>query len=214
MTKLIELDQASFSYGQGLVLEDIDLIVEEGDFIILIGDNGSGKTTLIKGLMGLLQAKSGKISYNLDGKAMAYIGQDQGSNQDFPASTYEVVLSGRVGHKAGKIFYSRDDREITRQVMEDLGIYEVKDQAYNGLSGGQRQKTLIGRALASQAQVLVLDEPSSGLSPEARADLYEVLEKIKKEDNKTIVMVSHDERETLPKIAKLLMVQDKKVRMV
>ncbi|MDD2309476.1 MAG: metal ABC transporter ATP-binding protein [Desulfuromonadaceae bacterium] len=195
MNPIVILKGVSFSYGGPPVLEEVDLAVEEGEFLGLVGPNGSGKSTLLKILLGLLEPSSGQAEI-LGGTpaqargAIGYVPQFAAFPHDFPISAGEVVLQGRLGHV--RIFggYRAKDREIARQALLETYVWDLKDQPIGSLSGGQLQRVLLARALATQPKLLILDEPTASIDPRAEEDIFDLLKKLK--SRMTILVVSHD----------------------
>lgn len=206
---LIKFEDVYFSYNNTNVLENINLEINSGDYIYIIGENGSGKTTLLKGLLGLKKPDRGRIIFSdkLDRDEIGYIPQQKDIKSDFPASVFEIVLSGRLNKKRGP-FYSRADREAARLNMEKLDIGDLKNRPYKFLSGGQQQRVLLARALCATEKILILDEPDTGLDPEAKEDLYDLLFRLNKNEKISILMVTHDIREDIRRGSKLVTVGD------
>ncbi len=192
---LIECRGLTLGYGGDVAVRGVDLSVERGDYLFIVGENGSGKSTLIKGLLGLLTPLSGTITYGdgLSRRGIGYLPQKTEVQRDFPASVREVVISGCVG--AGfHPFYTRADRERAHSAMMRLRIHDVEKKSYRELSGGQQQRVLLARALCATRTLLLLDEPATGLDPEATSELYEVIGSLNRDDGVTVIMVSHDMR--------------------
>jgi zinc transport system ATP-binding protein len=190
---LIKCENVSFCYDGVSVIEGINFEVCKGDYLTIVGENGSGKSTLIKGLLRLKSPETGSITTGdgLKTNEIGYLPQQTAIQKDFPASCLEVVLSGRLGKK--KIpFYNSEDRKTALENMECLNISELKNKCYRELSGGQQQRVLLARALCATTQLLLLDEPISGLDPVATADLYTLIQKLNSEKHITVIMVSHD----------------------
>ena len=191
---LITCKNTSFAYEGHLVVEEIDFAVDSGQYLCVVGENGSGKSTLIKGLLRLKQPAGGSITMGdgLLAKEIGYLPQQTVVQKDFPASVYEVVLSGRLSGRGLRPFYSREDKRQTEQNMERLGIENLRSRCYRELSGGQQQRVLLARALCATKKMLLLDEPVSGLDPIVTQELYDMIARINRELGITIVMVSHD----------------------
>ena len=158
-----------------------------------MGENGSGKTTLLKGLLGLLCARSGSITYGdgLRQNMIGYLPQQTIVQKDFPASVYEVVLSGCLNRRGLRPFYSAAERRIADANIERLSIAGLRRRSYRELSGGQQQRVLLARALCATEKLLLLDEPVTGLDPVVTAELYALIRQLNQE-GVTIIMVSHD----------------------
>lgn len=191
--QLINVKNAAFSYGGNIVVKDLNFSIEKGDYLLIVGENGSGKSTLVKGLLGLKKPHAGVIErVGLSKNEIGYLPQGMTINGDFPASVYEVVLSGRLSRLGALPFYRRCDRLAAKQSLEKLGVLDLKSKKAGRLSGGQQQRVLLARALCAGEKALILDEPVSGLDPEAARVLYHEIDAINK-SGVTIVMVSHDQ---------------------
>lgn len=191
---LIEINHVSLGYEGNRVIDNIDFKVQSGEYLCIVGENGVGKSTLIKGLLGLKKPSSGKIVFGEGLKAyeIGYLPQQTNAQKDFPASIYEVVLSGRLNSLGFKPFYSRADRNAAIENMRLMGIDHMKNKSYQELSGGQQQRVLLARALCATKKVILLDEPVAGLDPLVTKDLYETIKNINSQLNITVIMVSHD----------------------
>ncbi len=190
---LIKCEGVSLGYENNVAVSGVDLTVERGDYLFIIGENGSGKSTLVKGLLGLLRPLGGKITYGdgLGRRGIGYLPQQTMIQRDFPASVREVVLSGCVSGGFHPI-YTRADKLRAHDAMMRLHIHDIEKKSYRELSGGQQQRVLLARALCATRTLLLLDEPATGLDPEAMAELYETVGELHRRDGVTIIMVSHD----------------------
>ncbi len=191
MGKII-LDKVSFSYNTHKVLEDVSMTVDEHQIATILGPNGGGKTTLLKVILGTVKPQSGRVL--IDGqppqtlqKKIGYVSQHPDFDPKFPITVFEVVLSGRVKRFG---FYSKEDRETAAGALEEAGLSGFRDQPFNELSGGQKQRMLIARALASEMQILLLDEPTSNIDFSAEKRLHELLSQLS--SRLTIILVTHD----------------------
>ena len=193
-SELLACRDVSLGYEGQSVLTHLDLSVRAGDYLCVVGDNGSGKSTLLRGLLGLLPPLSGEIwrSPELQKGAIGYLPQQTRAQKDFPATVYEVVLSGCLNQKGMKFFYSPAQKSMALMNMGKLGILELKDQCYRDLSGGQQQRVLLARALCAARSLLILDEPITGLDPAAAQDLYKTLAYLNQKEGMAVVMVTHD----------------------
>ncbi|MDR1059000.1 MAG: metal ABC transporter ATP-binding protein [Treponema sp.] len=190
---LISCRDLSFAYEGHTVVWGLNFTVEEGDFLCVFGENGSGKSTLVKGLLGLMPpGGGGLLREGFTAKDVGYLPQETASRKDFPAGVYEVVLSGRLGLRGLRPFYSRTDRRAAEENLERLGIAGLRGCCYRELSGGQQRRVLLARSLCASRKLLVMDEPAAGLDPPAAAELYGLLERLNRELGLTIIMVSHD----------------------
>lgn len=193
-TKQIVCENADLGYNGNIVVHSLNFDVREGDFLCIIGENGAGKSTLIKTILGLVEPLSGKLTYALELKKseIGYLPQQTEIQRDFPASVREIVRSGCLNRSVFRPFYSTEEKERADEVINRLGIGSLANRCYRELSGGQQQRVLLARALCATTKMLVLDEPASGLDPKASTEMYELVAKLNKEDNITVVMVSHD----------------------
>lgn len=191
---LIKCEKLSLAYDGVKVVSDLTFVVEPMDYLCIIGKNGSGKTTLMKSLLGLHKPTEGKIIFadGLSNKEIGYMPQQTIAQKDFPASVYEVVISGCLSSRGGLPFYSKKEKIIADKNLERLGILSLKKNCYHELSGGQQQRVLLARALCATKRLLVLDEPVAGLDPIVTKELYTLIKTLNTEDGITIIMVSHD----------------------
>lgn len=191
---LLKCRDVCFSYEGNTVLSGIDLDVNAGDYLCVVGENGAGKSTLIKGLLGLKKPSSGSITYGdgLRRSEIGYLPQQTAAQKDFPAGVLEVVLSGRLNSLAGRPFYGKKDKEEARGKLEILGIEDLARRCYRDLSGGQQQRVLLARALCATKKLILLDEPVTGLDPVMTSELYRIIDRLNGEEGITVIMVSHD----------------------
>ena len=186
---ILEANNLSIGYEGKAVAENINFKLAKGDYLCIVGENGAGKSTLVKTLLGLQKPISGDILF--DEKGIGYLPQQTVVQKDFPASCYEIVISGNLPHIGMRPFYGKKEKNITRENMERMGIWEMRQKCYRNLSGGQQQRVLLARALCASDKILFLDEPVSGLDPKVTAEFYELTKQLNK-DGITIIMVSHD----------------------
>ena len=191
---LIDCRDAALGYEGRAVSSHLNFQVRGGDYLCIVGENGSGKSTLLKGLLGLLKPMEGQIvlDKSLRAGAIGYLPQQTRAQRDFPATVYEVVLSGFLSARKGRFFYTAAEKSKALMNMGKLGVLELKDRCYRELSGGQQQRVLLARALCAAGELLILDEPVTGLDPAAAQDLYRTLEYLNKKEGIAIVMVTHD----------------------
>ena len=197
--ELIVCQGVSLGYEGQTVLSDLDLTIRAGDYLCIVGDNGSGKSTLLRGILGLLTPQSGKIlrAPELEKGAVGYLPQQTRAQKDFPATVFEVVLSGCLNRKGARFFYSSKEKSEALMNMGKLGVLELKDKCYRDLSGGQQQRVLLARALCAASRLLILDEPITGLDPAAAQDLYKILTYLNEKEGMAVVMVTHDLKSAL-----------------
>ena len=198
MAQLI-CQNVSLGYEGKAVVEGLNFSVSAGDYLCVVGENGSGKSTLIKGLLKLKSPLCGTITTGDGLKAceIGYLPQQTDAQRDFPASVYEVVLSGKLNSLGFRPFYSTGARRDALEKMQLMGILNLKQRCYQELSGGQQQRVLLARALCATKKMLLLDEPVAGLDPIVTNELYTLIEKINRELGITVIMVSHDVSSTL-----------------
>jgi zinc transport system ATP-binding protein len=193
---LLKCEQVSFSYDGRPAVVDVSFEVQPSDYLAITGENGAGKSTLLKGLLRLKKPDKGRILYGdgLRPDEIGYLPQQTQIQRDFPASVYEVVLSGCLNRLGRHAFYTERQRHDARDNMELLGIGALKDCCYRDLSGGQQQRVLLARALCAARKLLLLDEPVAGLDPIVAAGMYKIIRTLRERQKITIVMVSHDIR--------------------
>jgi len=210
---MITCKDVAFAYEGNVVISGLNFEVNSGDYLCIIGENGSGKSTLMKGLLRLKQPKEGSIFLNdgLKENEIGYLPQQTASQKDFPASVYEVVLSGRLSSRSIKPFYTKSDKRMVDENLEKLGITDLKNRCYRELSGGQQQRVLLCRALCATKKVLLLDEPVTGLDPVVTEELYRLIKKINFETGITIIMISHDIRSAMKYASNILHLKKKQV---
>lgn len=192
--ELLRCSDLSLAYGGETVLKGVSFAVNAGDYLCVVGENGSGKSTLMKGLLGLKEPESGSIEYagGLKRNEIGYLPQQTALQKDFPASVFEVVLSGRLNSMGRRFFYSKEDKKEAERNLDRMGMLEYKKRFYQELSGGQQQRVLLARALCATSRLLLLDEPVAGLDPVATGEMYNLLKLINLCDGVTVIMVSHD----------------------
>ncbi|MBQ6814602.1 MAG: ATP-binding cassette domain-containing protein [Lachnospiraceae bacterium] len=184
----------SIAYEKENVVDNLSIAIEQGDYVSIIGENGTGKSSLLKGILGLVSLKNGKVEFGdgLDRKNVGYLSQQNPMQKDFPASVYEVVLSGCLKSKGFRPFFSKKERRLAVANLKKMGMEGYKKSCYADLSGGQKQRVLLARALCATDKMIILDEPVTGLDPVATADMYHLVNKLNKDLGITIVMVTHD----------------------
>ncbi|MBR3791978.1 MAG: ATP-binding cassette domain-containing protein, partial [Clostridia bacterium] len=163
---LINCEKLAFSYDQKPVIKDLSFSISKGDYLCIVGENGVGKSTLIKCILGLIKP-SGSITFGegLSQSKIGYLPQQSEIQKDFPASVYEVVISGTLNKSKLIPFYTKRQKELAKKNLNLLGLDNIKKKCYQDLSGGQQQRVLLARALCAADSLILLDEPSSGLDP-------------------------------------------------
>jgi len=210
---LITSKDAAFGYEGKVVVDGLSFAVNEGDYLCIVGENGSGKSTLMKGLLGLLRPKAGTIEMGdgLRQTQIGYLPQQTAAQKDFPASCFEVVLSGRLNSRGLLPFYGSNDRQIASANMAKLGILDLKKRSFRALSGGQQQRVLLARALCATEKLLLLDEPVSGLDPLVTAELYQAIGELRRDTGITVIMISHDINAAVEHASHILHLQNRQV---
>lgn len=203
---IMKCTDLSFAYDGKTVLEGVNFKLEKGDYLCIVGENGSGKSTLMKGLLGLKAPSGGSISLGdgLRPTEIGYLPQQSETQRDFPASVYEVVLSGCLNSLGGRMRYGKAERERADINLERMGIENLKNESYQALSGGQQQRVLLARALCATKKLLLLDEPVTGLDPIATQEMYNLIKLVNLCDGIAVIMVSHDIHEAVRYATKIL----------
>lgn len=192
MSKPVAVAQnVSFGYGSFEAVKDVSFSIEEGEYVCLIGRNGCGKSTLIKGMLGLLAPRGGLVELTGGPDSAAYLPQAQSGSDDFPATVWEVAVSG-CQRSRWVWRYSEGDKELARRNLELMGIADLSGRRMSCLSGGQRQRALLARCLCRRPKLVLLDEPYTGLDSRAAQDLTEVLLSLREKRGIAIMMSSHD----------------------
>jgi zinc transport system ATP-binding protein len=190
----IEVKGVALGYDGKKVVENLNFNINKGDYLCIVGENGSGKSTLIKTLIGLKKPLSGEIitSEGFSLNEIGYLPQQTVVQKDFPASVREIVRSGCIAGCGLRPFYTKEEKALADENMKKLDIFNLADRCYRELSGGQQQRVLLARALCATKKMLLLDEPVAGLDPLVTAEMYELIDSLNKENDITIIMVSHD----------------------
>lgn len=196
----------TLGYGSKTVVENLNFNVNAGDYVFVTGDNGAGKTTFVKAVLGVVNPVCGEI-INTFGK-IGYLPQASNIKSDFPASVAEVVLSG-VCKRGFRPFYTESEKKEAEKNMERLNIKRLSTTCFSKLSGGQKQRVLLARALCAGEEILLLDEPVSGLDKSSSEDMYKLISELNKK-GLTIIMVSHDSEAAKKYATKILNIGSKK----
>ena len=208
--ELIKIKNLFFKYsGTENILKDINFSVEKGDFLCIVGENGSGKSTLIKCITGLNKGYEGELNV---ASRIGYLPQKTDIQTNFPASIEEIVLTGTIPDGVKRIWYSKKDKDKANAVMKSLDLYDKRKKCFRELSGGQQQRVLIARAICATQDIILLDEPTNGLDPSIAKQIYEMLYKLNKEKDLTIVMVSHDVERAIGYANKVVEIENGKVK--
>jgi zinc transport system ATP-binding protein len=195
MNNILEIHALSAGYGDDLVLRDVNLKISDFDFIGVVGPNGGGKTTLLKVMMGLIKPFSGSIKVNkrsekANNNVFGYLPQITRIDKKFPISVLDVVISGIMPRMGKSPVTVKEAKVKARLLLERVGGAHLTEMIIGDLSGGQLQRVLLARAIISNPELLVLDEPDTFVDNNFERDLYELLKELNKE--MAIIMVSHD----------------------
>ncbi len=217
-TSPISVSNLCFSYGSVEALCEVTFAVEKGDYVGLVGPNGSGKTTIIKIILGLMPPGNGTVSlFGTDSSAfedwhkIGYLPQKLANfNPYFPATVKEIVSLGLFSRKRFPKRILKDDAELIDEAMTLTGVIDIKDALIGELSGGQQQRVLVARAMVNKPELLILDEPTTALDPEARGSFFQVLRELNLSKDVTIIFVTHDVA-SIGKYASKLLYLDKKI---
>ena len=190
---LLTVEDLKLGYESQVVLDHLNFTVNTGDYLCIVGENGSGKSTLMRTLLHLMPALGGRITAG-DGlmpNEIGYLPQQTVVQKDFPASVWEIVLSGCQGRCGRRPFYGKEEKELARENIARMRLEKLTGRCYRELSGGQQQRVLLARALCATRKLLLLDEPVSGLDPKVTAEMYALVQELNREGI-TIIMISHD----------------------
>lgn len=183
----------TIGYNSKEVISKLNFSISKGDYLYILGENGSGKTTLLKTLLHLLKPISGSIKTgdNLEFDELGYLPQQTEVQKDFPASVYEIVLSGCQSRCQKRPFYNKAEKQLVFSNLKKMNILNLAKKSYRELSGGQQQRVLLARALCATQKMLLLDEPVSALDKKSQEEMYSIIQNLNKEGI-TIIMISHD----------------------
>ena len=190
--KQIMCKNLSIGYSNNVLHKDINLSINKGSYVCIVGDNGAGKSTFIKTVLGLINPISGSVemSNGLKPSDIGYLPQQTQVQKDFPASVYEVVLSGCLNKLGFRMFYNNAEKQLAKDMLEKLGITHLMKKSYSTLSGGQQQRVLLARALCATNKILLLDEPSAGLDAGTTREFYHLIKDLN-DEGITIMMITH-----------------------
>jgi len=216
---IFDVKNLNFSAGGQSILLNISLEIFNGEYIAIIGPNGGGKTTLIRMLLGLEKPASGtiklfgrKLSNFKSWHKIGYVPQRASLvDANFPATVLDIVNMGRTAQRKLFSFMNKEDKAAVRDAMQMMDILNLQDKMVGTLSGGQRQRVMIARALASKPEILILDEPNTGVDMVSQRNFYELLAKLNKEENITIVFITHDIGVIADDIGRLVTINQKAI---
>ncbi len=199
----------AIGYGKVALHREVNFSVPTGAYMCVIGQNGAGKSTLIKTILGLLPPIEGQVLIGKGDKKVniGYLPQQTNVQRDFPASVYEVVMSGCLNRMGLRPFYRKSEKKLARDMLEKLGIGDLEKKSYSELSGGQQQRVLLARALCATSEILLLDEPTAGLDIETTKQFYDIVRGLN-EEGTTIVMITHSLQEAMPDADHILCLND------
>lgn len=208
---LLECRNLSLGYNKNVLVRNLSFKVNAGDYLCIVGENGSGKSTLMRTVLGLQRAMDGQIIFSdgLEKNQIGYLPQQTQVQRDFPASVLEIVLSGCQGVAGFRPFYNRKEKQTAFKNMKQLGILALAKRCYRDLSGGQQQRVLLARALCATQKMILLDEPITGLDPDAAQEMYKLVRDLNKNDGISVIMISHDLREALNDASHILHIGEK-----
>ncbi len=193
--EILSLKNISVEFEGNTALHDHNLTVYDSDFIGIIGPNGGGKTTLLKVILGLVKPSSGELRVfgttpEKARRQIGYVPQIMEVEREFPISVRDTVLMGRLCHKGLFKGHNKKDDELVNRALEIVEMSDMKNRKTGSLSGGERQRVMIARALASEPKLLLLDEPTASIDPKLKTDIYDLLNRLKKQ--MAIILVTHD----------------------
>ena len=197
---IFDVENLNFNVRDQQILSQISLQIFNGDYIAIIGPNGGGKTTLVRMLLGLNEPSSGtiklfgkKLSEFKEWSKIGYVPQRASLvDANFPATVLDIVNMGRTAKRSLFSRVNDDDKQAVDDAIKKMDIENLKDKMIGTLSGGQRQRVMIARALASKPEILILDEPNTGVDAVSQKRFYELLGKLNREENMTVLFITHD----------------------
>lgn len=213
MNKAIEIEHLTVSYREHPAITDINLTVNKGDFLGIIGPNGGGKSTLMKSILGIIPKNSGTIkifgeSVEKSRDKIGYVPQFSDVDKTFPLSVLEAVMTGTVKSGLHPFFkYSPKNHDKAMEKLKLVGIESLAKRQISMLSGGEFQRMLIARALAAEPEILFLDEPTASVDPQSRKEIFSVLEKLN--NNITVILITHDLNAVLKQVKSVICLNER-----
>ncbi|MBQ1275262.1 MAG: metal ABC transporter ATP-binding protein [Cellulosilyticum sp.] len=219
MNEILSLKQLSFSYEDKSILENVNLSIKKGDFVAITGVNGAGKSTLLKLILGILSPKQGEIEilgepmkqFNKWQKVGYLSQQVLKKHQQFPATCEEIVKANLFSQIGFLRFPTKKHKEKARAALEAVGMAGYEKKLIYQLSGGQQQRVMLAHVLVSEPELIILDEPTTGVDQEAITAFYELLKKLNQEKQMTIIMVTHEMQKSLEYVNRQIYLQEKQV---
>jgi len=190
MTNLIKLENVSIGYQKNVFIDSINLAIDCNQFWGVLGPNGSGKTTLLKTILNLLPPLKGQVLFQ-NKLVFGYVPQNEKFDPLFPISVYDLVLMGRYSRVRPASRLSRADKKVVEKSIESAGISHLKDRTFRSLSGGEKQRSLLARAIAGEPDLLVLDEPTASVDLKGEAEIMQLVKEIQSQRKLAVIMVSH-----------------------
>ena len=188
---ILEIKNLTASYNNHDAIKNVNFTIDKGEYVCLVGENGSGKSTLIKTMIGLHKKDEGEIIVNIDDDKISYVAQNNMKDLSFPATAKEIIMTGVQRHRKLP-FYRKADWVKFERVCEMLSIKDIINKQIGNLSGGQRQRVILARALIREPELIILDEPCSGLDVNITKEFYGILDELHKSKGITIIMATHD----------------------
>ncbi len=205
----------SIGYNNVPLHNNINVTIPSGAYVCIVGDNGAGKSTLVKTILGLIPVVNGSVNVGEinNYSYIGYLPQQTQVQKDFPASVYEVVISGCLNKIGFRPFYNKAEKALAKDMLTKLNIMNLKNRSYSELSGGQQQRVLLARALCATDKILLLDEPTAGLDVDTTEDFYKLTKDINREGT-TIIMITHNLKDVIADADYVLSVGGDGVNMV
>lgn len=202
---ILKCDKLCVSYDNAVAVQNASFEIEDGDYVLIVGENGSGKSTLVKTILGLLSPSSGTISFEggLMQNEIGYLAQQTEVKREFPASVMEVVMSGFCGKKGFLPFYTKAQKQIALENLKKLDMQAYARHPISELSGGQTRRVLLARALCATKKLILCDEPAAGLDTIGTSQLYNAIRRLN-DEKITVIMVTHDLRASLSYATKII----------
>ncbi len=195
---ILKSNELCVAYDGDVVVQNATFEIDEGDYVVIVGENGSGKSTLIKAILGLIMPISGELSFcgGLMQNEIGYLAQQNDIKSDFPASVFEVVLSGFCGKKSHLPFYTKKQKLLALENLKKMDMANFCRRPISKLSGGQLRRVLLARALCATKKMILCDEPTAGLDALAASQLYDSAKKLN-DEGISVLMVTHDLQKAL-----------------